>query len=189
MSHYAHSISPLIHRRQAITNHAETASKLSKSISQIADLLPQHQLHLILYPTPQMQISLARLYTHILDFFVSALEWYNDSRAAHALKSIFQPWDLKFRAKYEAIAAEAKQIQRLADVALKAELRDTRLEVMQGTRHWQSVRQELSELKLENQQLASLFQARFGVMEDSIVRKWLRILFGGQHACTMFLVQ
>lgn len=165
----------------AITNHAETASKLSKSLSQIADLLPQHSLHLILYPTPRMQTSVARLFAHILNFFLSALKWYKDSRALHALKSIFQPWDLKFRHDYEAIAAEAQQIVRMADMGLKAEVRDTRLEVVQGTRHWELVRQEMNELKVENQRLASLFQAKFGMMEDSMHCEWIVHLLEGRR--------
>jgi len=82
-----------------------------------------------------MQTSVARLYAHILNFFLSSLKWYRDNCAVHALKSIFQPWDLNFRHEYEAIGAEAQQIGRLADVALKSEMRDTRLEVVQGTRH------------------------------------------------------
>ncbi|CAO2649161.1 Nn.00g101100.m01.CDS01 [Neocucurbitaria sp. VM-36] len=153
----------------AITNHAETASKIGTSISQIADLLPQHSLHLILYPSPQMQISVARLYAHILKFFVSSLKWYKDNRAVHALKSILQPWDLKFRQEYEAITLEAQHIKRLADAGMQAELRDTRLEVEQGTRHWELVRQEVKELKVENQRLASLFQSKFGALEDSML--------------------
>lgn len=119
-----------------------------------------------------MQTSVARLFAHVLNFFLSALKWYKDSRALHALKSILQPWDLKFRHDYEAIAAEAQQIVRVADVALKAEVRDTRLEVVQGTRHWELVRQEINELKVENRRLASLFQAKFGMMEDSMHCKW-----------------
>ncbi|KAL9046325.1 MAG: hypothetical protein Q9214_000813 [Letrouitia sp. 1 TL-2023] len=153
----------------AITNHAETASKLGKSISLIADLLPQHSLHLILYPTSQMQTCVARLYAHVLNFFLSSLKWYKDSRASHVLKSIFQPWDVKFRHEYEAIAAEAQQIGRLADVGLKAEVRDTRLEIAQGTRRWESVRQEMNDLKAENRRLATMFTTHFGAMENSIL--------------------
>ncbi|KAL8741988.1 MAG: hypothetical protein Q9190_005469 [Brigantiaea leucoxantha] len=153
----------------AITNHAETASKLSKSISQVADLLPQHSLHLILYPTPQMQYSVARLYAHILNYFLSALKWYNDNRALHAVKSIFQPWDLKLRPEYEAIVSESQQIRQLTDVAMKAEVRDTRLEVAQGTKHWERVMQQMEELRTENQRLARLFQTKFGMMESSML--------------------
>ncbi|PVH93721.1 hypothetical protein DM02DRAFT_732948 [Periconia macrospinosa] len=152
----------------AIRNHTETASKLSKSISITADLLPQHSLLLILYPTPQMQVSVARLYAYILNFFVSALRWYKDSRAMHALKSIFQPWDLKFKEQYEAIASEAKQVRRLADIALKAELRDTRLDVREGTKQMEMVRREVCELRAQNQQLQDLFVSRFGMMENSM---------------------
>ncbi|KAI4162118.1 MAG: hypothetical protein LQ342_004288 [Letrouitia transgressa] len=153
----------------AITNHAETASKLSKSISQVADLLPQHSLHLILYPTPQMQYSVARLYAHILSFFLSSLKWYKDNRALHAVKSIFQPWDLKFRPEYEAIATESQQIRQLADVALKAEVRDTRLEVVQATKHWERVVRQMDEFRRDNQRLTDLFQTKFGMMESSML--------------------
>lgn len=149
-------------------NHAEIASKISKSISDIAQLLPQHSLHVILYPTPQMQIAVARLYAHILNFFVSSLKWYKDNRALHAIKAIFQPWELKFQREYEAITAEAQQIRRLADVALKAEVRDTRLDVAQGKRHLELVIEEMRELRAENQRLADLFRVRFGRMEHSV---------------------
>lgn len=115
-----------------------------------------------------MQTAVARLYAQILNFMVSSLKWYTDSRAMHAIKSIFQPWDLKFRPEYEAIATEARQIRQLADVALKAEVRDTRLEVTQGTRHWELVGQEIRELRAENQRLTDLFQAKFARMEDSV---------------------
>ncbi len=125
-----------------------------------------------------MQTSVARLYAHILNFFLSSLKWYKDNRAVHALKSIFQPWDLKFRHEYEAIAAETQQIRRLADVAMKAEVRDTRLEVVQGTRHWELVKQEMNDLKVENQRLTSLFQAKFGMLEDSMLRKWVAHFLG-----------
>ena len=153
---------------QAITNHADTASKLSKSISQIADLLPAHSLHLILYPTPQMQTSVARLYAHVLNFFLSSLKWYKDNAAVHAIKSIFQPWDLKFRHEYDAIAAESKQIRRLADVAMKAEVRDTRLEVVQSSKQWDSMRQAVNDLKDENKQLTELLNSRFADMKSSM---------------------
>lgn len=127
-----------------------------------------------------MQTSVARLYAHILKFFLSSLNWYKDNRAVHALKSIFQPWELKFRHEYEAIAAEAQQIGRLADLAMKAEVRDTRLEVVQSTRHWELVTQEMNELRMENQRLASLFQAKFGMMEDSMLCEWIVNLLEGR---------
>jgi hypothetical protein len=123
-----------------------------------------------------MQICVARLYAHILNFFISALRWYKDSRAMHALKSIFQPWDLKFKEQYEAIASEAKQVRRLADVALKAELRDTRLGVNEGTKQMEIVKREMFELRAQNQKLQDLFLARFGVMENSMMSKFFERL-------------
>ncbi len=127
-----------------------------------------------------MQTSVARLYAHILNFFLSSLKWYKNNCAVHAFRSIFQPWDLKFRHEYEAIGAESQQIGRLADVALKAEVRDTRMEVVQGTRHWELVRQEMNELRVDNQRLTRVFQARFGAMENSILGEWILNLLGAQ---------
>ena len=118
-----------------------------------------------------MQYSVARLYAHILNYFLSALKWYKDNRALHAVKSIFQPWDLKLRPEYEAIVSESQQIRQLTDVALKAEVRDTRLEVAQGTKHWVRVVQQMEELRTENQRLAHLFQTKFGMMESSMLCK------------------
>lgn len=119
-----------------------------------------------------MQASVDRLYAYILNFFVEALKWYRDKRITHALKSIFQPWDLKFRQDYEAIASEALQIRHLASVAMKAEVRDTRLGVVQGTKELELVKQEVSELKVENQRLHGLLFSRLEKMENSMLCGW-----------------
>jgi hypothetical protein len=119
-----------------------------------------------------MQTSLARLYAHIMVFFISALKRYKDSSLVHAIKSILQPWELAFRSQYEAIAAEAEQIRRFADVSLKVEVRDTRLEVIQGTKNWEMVRKEMNELKIENRLLVGLFEKKFGAIEDSMTGKY-----------------
>lgn len=116
-----------------------------------------------------MQASVARLYAHILNFSVEALKWYRDKRITHAFKSIFQPWNLKFRQDYEAIESEALQIRRLASVAMKAEVRDTRLGVVQGTKELELVKQEVSELKAENQRLHGLLFSRLEKMESSML--------------------
>lgn len=158
--------------RQAIINHAETASKLAKAIYQIADILPQQSLLLILYPTKAMQESVARLYAYILQFFLDALTWYRNRRAVHAIKAIFQPWDLSFRKHFEAIAAESLQIGRLADTAAKAELRDTRLQVMQGARHCEDAKLEIQRLRQDNERLASIFEARIGYVDNFMHSKY-----------------
>ena len=150
-------------------NHATTVSKLSVSIAEIADLLPQHSLHVILYPTAEMQMAVARLYACILRFFLSALQWYSDSRATHALKSIFQPWDIRFKGEREAVAAAAQQVERLADVALKAEVRDTRLEVVRGRADWDIIGREMSELRDENRRWHELWNENFQGLQGSIL--------------------
>lgn len=115
-----------------------------------------------------MQAAVARLYASIMRFFLSALQWYNDSRATHAIKSIFQPWDIRFKGEHEAIAAAAQQVERLADVALKAEMRDTRLEVVKSREDWEVVRREMSELKEENRRWHQLWKDSIQEMQGSI---------------------
>ena len=122
-----------------------------------------------------MQLSVARLYAHIPRIFLCSLKWYKSSRAVHAFKSVLQPWDLKFRQEFEAIASEAQQIRRLTDVAMKVEIRDTREEVVQGTKHMGMIRQELQVLRQENQKLQTLFQVRFDSVEGAMTCKSLAI--------------
>jgi hypothetical protein len=55
---------------------------------------------------------------------------------------------------------------------MKAELRDTRLEVQQGTRHWELVQQEMSELRMENQRLNSYLQSTFQSLESAMLCKF-----------------
>lgn len=116
-----------------------------------------------------MQNAVARLYACILRFFLSALQWYNDSRAAHALKSIFQPWDIRFRSEHEAVAAAAQQVERLANAALKAEVRVTRLEVVRGREDWEVMRREMGELRDDNRRLQELWKGSFQGLEGSIL--------------------
>jgi len=92
------------------------------------------------------------------------------------LKSVLQPWDLKFRTEYEAIASEAQHIRRLADVAMKAEVRDTRTEVGQSTIHLEIIRKELDGLRKENAKLQDMVQSQFEDMERSMVCKYIYAL-------------
>ncbi|KAI4234230.1 MAG: hypothetical protein LQ349_003915 [Xanthoria aureola] len=130
-----------------------------------------------------MQTAVARLYACILRFFLSALQWYSDSRATHALKSIFQPWDIKFKGEREAVAAAAQQVERLADVALKAEVRDTRLEVVRGRADWEIIRREMSELRDENRRWHELWNENFQGLQGSIlgIYKEIRVDLASQR--------
>ncbi|KAL9052648.1 MAG: hypothetical protein Q9162_005275 [Coniocarpon cinnabarinum] len=76
----------------------------------------------------------------------------------------------ELRHECETIDGESQRIQRLADVALKAEVRNTRLEVVNGTGHWKLVRQEVIDLKLENQRLKVFLEAKFEMVQDTMYR-------------------
>ena len=115
-----------------------------------------------------MQAAVAQLYVHVLTFLQAALKWYRDSRLVHAVKSVFQPWDLTFRDQYEAIAAASKRIRQMTDVASKAELRDTHLEVLQGKQYWTDAKTEVALLRLENQHLMDMLKTQFNDFNDKL---------------------
>lgn len=73
------------------------AKQLSKSFSQIADILPRTDLSLVLYPTVIMKETVARLYAHIIQFVIHAVRWYKQGKFTHAWASTAKPWALSFK--------------------------------------------------------------------------------------------
>ena len=118
-----------------------------------------------------MQIAVARLYALVLSFFISALKWYHSSRAMHALKSILQPWELTFQHMCDAIGEAAENVRQLADAALKAEVRDTRVGMDEGRKEWEGLRREMGALRQENEMLTQIVRAGFSRVEESMSSK------------------
>ena len=64
--------------RQAILNHEELITEISKAISRIGDMLPRTELHSELYPTERMREAVALLYAQIIEFALMAVRWVDE---------------------------------------------------------------------------------------------------------------
>lgn len=136
------------------------ARQLSKSFSQIADILPRTDLSLVLYPTEMMKETVARLYAYIIQFVIHAVRWYKQGKFAHAWGSIAKPWALSFKPYFENVAEQAQRIEELARSASRAELRDAHLEIRETRYELKKAREEMQNLsetvKSETRQLVQL---------------------------------
>jgi hypothetical protein len=151
--------------RQAVINHEDLTKQLAKALSKIANVMPRTDLTLILYPTERMQEVVARLYASIMQFFQKAIRWYRKGRLSHAIGSIFSPWELSWRENLEEIDLQAREIDKMASSASKAELRDIHLEIA-------AQRSQLAEIialmKLQSPQIEMLVSSAMGEFFDSI---------------------
>lgn len=129
--------------------------KLAKGLCQIADILPRANLTLVLYPTTMMQDVLARLYANIIQFMSQAIDWYRQGKLKHSVSSIFRPWALSFEGTVESIKEDSIRLDKLADIAAKAELRDTHVEVV--------------EMRQENRKLADFITTRMSQIESAVM--------------------
>lgn len=108
-------------------NHQELSSKISDAFSAISDALPEvsflaHQL----YPIPNIQHTLAVMYTHIIDFCIRALKWYRKVTKGFFRKAwaaVKDPWVLEFDDVVRKIEASNRRIREQAQVAHQAETR------------------------------------------------------------------
>ncbi|KAL6886930.1 hypothetical protein GGI43DRAFT_431718 [Trichoderma evansii] len=108
----------------AAVEHEKTTQLLAKSIAQIAESLPRVDLSSNLYPTPQMKVALEGLYASILNFLMKAYNWYNEGKLSHFIQSVNRPLHRIYADLVDEIAENSRKIDRIADAASHAELRD-----------------------------------------------------------------
>ncbi|KAL8953357.1 MAG: hypothetical protein Q9222_000784 [Ikaeria aurantiellina] len=116
----------------AVQNHEELISKISKHATRLANLLPQQNALLLLYPTNSMREAVAQQFASLLKFFRLAIQFYKDSRLKHAWKAFVQPWSLAFQDIYDTVATQAEKVKELAALAAKAELRDAHIQIAES---------------------------------------------------------
>ncbi|KPM35025.1 hypothetical protein AK830_g11550 [Neonectria ditissima] len=125
----------------ATLNHQELASKVTESFAAISNALPELDfLANQLYPVPNIQQTLASIYTHVVDFCIRALKWYHKAGSSFfrkAVAAIKDPWALEFEDVVRQIQNTTARIRQQATVAHQAETRyissmvaDVRLEVL-----------------------------------------------------------
>ncbi|TLD20616.1 hypothetical protein PspLS_08581, partial [Pyricularia sp. CBS 133598] len=132
---------------QAVVSHTGLINNLAKSCCRIAEALPRADLGLILYPTPSIQESVARLYAAIIKFAIRALRGYQNGRLIHIAAAIASPWTLSFEEELADIERNSKSVEELAQGAARAELRELRFQVHQSRADQQQARAELLQLK------------------------------------------
>ncbi len=143
--------------------------KLAKGLCQIADILPRANLTLVLYPTTRMQDVLARLYANIIHFMSQAIHWYRQGKLKHSVSSIFRPWSLSFQEIMESIKDDSIRLDKMSDMAAKAELRDTHVEVIEIRKDWADTKYELGMMRQENQKLADFITTRMCRIDNAIM--------------------
>ena len=151
--------------------------KLAKGLCQIADILPRANLTLILYPTPRMQDTLARLYASVMQFMSKAILWYKQGKLKHSISSIFNPWGLSFQDTMESIKDDSIRLDRLSDIAAKAELRDTHVEVIELRKNWVDTNSELGIMRQENQRLADFIKTGMSRLDSAVMCEYLSVIF------------
>lgn len=104
--------------------HETTATKLAKTMSQIADALPRVKLASILYPTDRMMLAITELNAYIMKFLIRAHDWYTEGSLKHAWHSLTQTSELRFDDLIELISERSLVIDQLASSGQQAEFRD-----------------------------------------------------------------
>lgn len=116
-----------------------------------------------------MQDTLVQIYAHILQFLHHALLWYRQNKLMHTVSCIVRPWALTYSEHFEAIKEESIRLDKLSDMATKAELRDTHLEVIEARKEWAVANSELRVLRDDNQRLAEMIQAGMGRLDQTVM--------------------
>ncbi|KAI0430409.1 hypothetical protein F5Y09DRAFT_307743 [Xylaria sp. FL1042] len=148
-----------------IINHGNLVVQFSQALSMISHVLPITKLSAELYQTDQMKDAVANLYAHILLFLKQVVRWYVVGPAGRALTALFKPYELSYKDTVEQIRLCANAIDDIANIAVKAEVRE-----MNVFLHEQSERLAERETKLHD------MQAKFEVAQVDMSTTVGRIL-------------
>jgi hypothetical protein len=77
-----------------------------------------------------MMEVVARLYAKIMMFLVKAVKWYKETPIKHAFGAVLNPWALSYKDTKEEIWELSRQVDTLASVAVKAEIREVHAVVL-----------------------------------------------------------
>ncbi|KAH7144377.1 hypothetical protein B0J13DRAFT_555075 [Dactylonectria estremocensis] len=137
--------------------HQELSSKVAEAFSAISSSLPElNFLAKQLYPVSHIQQTLASMYTHIIDFCIRALKWYQKATGGvfkRAFAAMKNPWSLEFEDVVHQIKVANMRIREQADVAHKAETRHISLTMS-------DVQLEVKNLRKDNNDIKTLMVSR-----------------------------
>jgi hypothetical protein len=118
---------------QAVLNHEEYITQISKAFSQIAAALSRVNVKILLFPTEQIQQAVSELYAQVLKFMLRAMKWYTEGRLKHFITAVFRPAALRFKDLLEGIESCSQTVDQLAVGASQAEQRNMHV-LLQGIR-------------------------------------------------------
>jgi hypothetical protein len=109
-------------------NHERALTTLTNALSDIAEKLPRVEIAIHLYPTTRMKNAVSTLYSHILQFYMKAHEWYQEGRLSHALHSFTRPHELHYDEILAKISSQSLIVKDLAVIGSQVEQRDMHVE-------------------------------------------------------------
>lgn len=95
-----------------------------------------------------MMEVMARLYAKIMGFLVKAVRWYKEGSIKHAIGAVLKPWALTYKDIKEEIWELSRQVDDLAGMAVKAEIRSVH-EAMLRTEQKLTVAEEQARIQIE----------------------------------------
>ncbi|KAH7140820.1 hypothetical protein EDB81DRAFT_885529 [Dactylonectria macrodidyma] len=132
-------------------SHQELSSKVVEAFSAISGSLPElNFLAKQLYPVSRIQQTLASMYTHIIDFCIRALKWYQKASGGvfkRALAAMKNPWPLEFEDVVHQIKQANTRIREQADIAHKAETRHISLTMSDVQLEVRNLRKDNTDIK------------------------------------------
>ena len=100
-----------------------------------------------------MLATVSELYAILIRFFIRAKDWFEEGRLSRALHSITRPAELRYGDLITEIEICSRNIESLANGASQAELRDTRLELLQMRKEMRVHQEESQSLLRELKRL------------------------------------
>ena len=77
----------------------------------------------------------------------------------------------------ESIKDDSIRLDRLSDIAAKAELRDTHVEILELRKNWVDTNSELGMMRQENQRLGDFIKTGMSRLDSALMCEYLPVIF------------
>ena len=115
-----------------------------------------------------MQQAVAKLYSHLIQFMVRTLHWYQKSRAKRAFGAIFKPFALDYQDQSNDLNELSKTVDEIAATAAQAELRVVHTRIEDANKELSLARREIRHLSdLVSFQADRVFQVASSMVNGS----------------------
>ena len=146
-------------------NQEELISRLAEALCEIAQVLPRVELKMATYQTDEMRRLLEALYVSLIRFFGRAIEWYQESKAKHALNAFWKPDQLRFKDLRDEISEAATRIDKLAETLMQVQV----MELIGICRRMELQQQSM---RTENQSMSGMIMELKKTVESESLDIW-----------------